>query len=267
MSPPRLPARALPLAALTIVAANAAVGRVGGGKSFGSRGTKTHTAPTATRIAQRPAPIKVSMTDRRAAAAASAEPSRHRGLSGLLLGQLIATVNAIRGRSQLAHAPARDAASTPNRSPYIFMNGPAARAWPLSIGKEDFACFERLLGEIQTAYAREDTEELGARTTPEMFSHFSRDLYDNARQGRRNDPAHIKLLAGELSEAWSESGSDYATVAMRYSLVDATFDRATGALIAGDASQASEATELWTFRRDDRVRGDGWELSAIQQAA
>jgi predicted lipid-binding transport protein (Tim44 family) len=267
MSSPSLTARALPLAALAIVAAEAAIGRVGGGKSLGSRGTQTHTAPKATKIAQRTAPITVSMTHRRVPAAAWAEPSRPRGLIGLLLGELIAAVNAIRGRNQLAHAPARNSASTPNRSPYIFMNGPAAPVWPLSIDKDDFACFERLLGEIQTAYAREDTEALGARTTPEMFSYFSRDLYDNAKQGRRNDPANIKLLAGELSEAWSESGSDYATVAMRYSLVDATVDRATGTLISGDASHALEATELWTFRRDDRVRDNGWELSAIQQAA
>ncbi len=266
MSPPGLTASALPLA-LKIVAADAVVGRVGRGKSFGSRGTKTHTAPMATKIAPGAAPINVSMTDRRLPAAALAESARPRGWNGLLLDQLIAAVNAIRGRNQLARVPVRASATTPNRSPYIFVNGPAAPAWPLSIGKEDFACFERLLGEIQTAYGREDTEELGARTTPEMFSYFSRDLYDNAKQGRRNAPADIKLLAGELSEAWSESGSDYATVAMRYSLVDATVDRATGTLISANSGHASEATELWTFRRDDRIRDDGWELSAIQQAA
>jgi predicted lipid-binding transport protein (Tim44 family) len=267
MSSQRLTASALPMAAPTIVATGAAVGRIGGGKSFGSRGAKTHTAPAATSIAQRTAPIEISMTDRRDPAAAAAEPSRRRGLSGLLIGELVAMVNAIRGRNQLANAPARATAGTPNRSPYIFMYGPAAPALPLSIGQDDFACFERLLGEIQTAYGREDTEELGVRTTPEMFSYFSRDLYTNASQGLRNDPADIKLLEGELSEAWSEGASDYATVAMRYSIVDATVDRVTGTLISGDASHASEATELWTFRRDDRARGDGWELSAIQQAA
>jgi hypothetical protein len=267
MSPSRLNARARLSAALTIVAADVAIGRVGGGKSFGSRGTKTHTVPTATKTAKRAAPIEDSMTDRCAPAAISAQPPRLRGLSGLLLGELATAVNAIRGRKQPALAPARGPAAAPNRSSYVFNHRPAVLGLPLSIGKEDFDCFERLLGEIQTAYGGEDTEELGARSTPEMFSHFSRDLHDNAKQGRRNDLADIKLLAGELSEAWSENGSDYATVAMRYSLVDATVDRATGILISGDAIDASEATELWTFRRDDRARVDGWELSAIQQAA
>jgi predicted lipid-binding transport protein (Tim44 family) len=77
----------------------------------------------------------------------------------------------------------------------------------------------------------------------------------------------VKLLQGDLSEAWREGGSDYATVAMRFSLVDATVDRASGKVVSGDRTHPTEATELWTFRRDDRARADGWQLSAIQQAA
>jgi hypothetical protein len=264
MSPPRLNAGACPAAALAI---DVAIGRVGGGKSFGSRGTKTHLVPATTKTANHAASIDDSMTDRPVPVAIAAQPPRLRGLIGLLLGELATGVNAVRGRKQPALEPARRSTTPPNRSAYVFTHRRPAPALPLSIGTEDFECFERLLGEIQTAYGREDTEELGARSTPEMFSHFSRDLYDNARQGRRNDVADITLLAGELSEAWSENGSDYATVAMRYSLVSATVDRATGTLISGDASNASEATELWTFRRDYLVPSDGWELSAIQQVA
>jgi len=86
-------------------------------------------------------------------------------------------------------------------------------------------------------------------------------------QGVRNEISDVKLLQGDLSEAWREDGSDYATVAMRFSLVDATVDRATGKVVSGDRTRPTEATELWTFRRDDRARADGWQLSAIQQAA
>jgi predicted lipid-binding transport protein (Tim44 family) len=77
----------------------------------------------------------------------------------------------------------------------------------------------------------------------------------------------VKLLQGDVSEAWREDGSDYATVAMRFALVDATVDRASGRVVSGDRDRPTEATELWTFRRDDRTPGDGWQLSAIQQAA
>jgi predicted lipid-binding transport protein (Tim44 family) len=285
-----------------MVTADVADARAGGGKSFGSRGAKTYTAPPATKTAPGAAPIERSVTDKRTPMAApAAQPSRLGGWRGLLLGGLFAAglgsifgfgaiasilgfllqfaliggaiylaVSFIRSRNQPALASARGSGTsrrdTPNRSLYTFSNDPAAAATALSIGKEDFDCFERLLEEIQIAYGREDVEKLGARTTPEMFSYFSQDLHDNAKQGLRNDVSDIKLLQGDLSEAWRENGSDYATVVMRYSLVDATVDRVTGAVISGDPAHSSETTEVWTFRRDDRARADGWELSAIQQA-
>lgn len=312
MSLLRLNAPVLALAAgLAIVTADVADARIGGGKSFGSRGSKTYTAPPATKTAPGAAPIERSMTDKRPgtaaqgaqpAAGAAAQASRFGGMRGLLLGGLFAValgsifgfgalasvlgfllqfaligaaiyfvVSLIRKRNQPALAPARGSGDpsrdTPNRSPFTFSHGAAPSVAPLAIDKEDFDSFERLLGEIQTAYGREDTEELGARTTPEMFSHFSQELYDNESQGVRNEVSDVKLLQGDLSEAWRENGSDYATVAMRYSLVDATVDRATGEVVSGDRGRPSEATELWTFRRDDRARADGWQLSAIQQAA
>ena len=313
MSFSRLNAAAFALAAgFAIVAADVAEARMGGGKSFGSRGSKTYTAPPATKTAPGAAPIERSMTDKRGptaaqnaqpgAAGAATQASRFGGWSGLLMGGLFVAalggifgfgamasvlgfllqfaliggaiyfvVSFLRNRNQPALAPARGSGDpgrdTPNRSPFAFSHGAAPSVSALTIGKEDFDSFEKLLGEIQTAYGREDTEELGARTTPEMFSHFSQELHDNESQGLRNEVSDVKLLQGDLSEAWRENGSDYATVAMRYSLVDATVERATGKVVSGDPAHASEATELWTFRRDDRARADGWQLSAIQQAA
>jgi predicted lipid-binding transport protein (Tim44 family) len=83
----------------------------------------------------------------------------------------------------------------------------------------------------------------------------------------RDQVTDVKLLQGDLAEAWREAGSDYATVAMRFSLRDALIERATSRVVTGDAPQ--EATEVWTFRRDHNqpVEGwrQGWQLSAIQQ--
>ena len=146
-------------------------------------------------------------------------------------------------------------------------NGGVAGAGPsaLTIGPEDYDAFEKLLNEIQTAYGNENTDALGAMTTPEMLSYFSKDLAEDAKKGVRNEVSGVKLLQGDLSEAWHEAGSDYATVAMRYSLVDATVDRASGRVISGDRVAPQEVTEVWTFRRDDRDPAQGWQLSAIQQ--
>src|SRR5262245_13300736 len=142
----------------------------------------------------------------------------------------------------------------------------AAGAAALNISQQDLDTFERMLGDIQTAYSREDTRRLGDMTTPEMLSYFSQELAANARRAVRNAVSGFTLLPGDVSETWREPGIDYATVAMRYALRDTTIDRASGRVVSGDPERDEEVTELWTFRRDDRDRGAGWQLSAIQQA-
>jgi predicted lipid-binding transport protein (Tim44 family) len=135
-------------------------------------------------------------------------------------------------------------------------------AEPIEIKPEDFDTFERLLGEVQTAYGREDLVALRTHLTPEMLSYYAEELSENASRGVVNQLSDVKLLQGDLSEAWREGDKEYASVAMRYSLVDRYVDRATGKAADGnDAPQ--EATEVWTFAR---ARGGNWLLSAIQQA-
>jgi predicted lipid-binding transport protein (Tim44 family) len=142
----------------------------------------------------------------------------------------------------------------------------AAGAAALAIGQDDLNTFEKRLGEIQNAYSDGNIDKLGELTTPEMLSYFAQDLSDNAKQGVRNEISDVKLLKGDIAEAWQEGGSDYATVAMRYALSDAIVDKASGKVVSGDRTRPTEVTEVWTFRRDGRNARDGWQLSAIQQA-
>jgi len=90
----------------------------------------------------------------------------------------------------------------------------------------------------------------------------TRDLEQNKANNDINKVSGTKLLQGDLSEAWREGDTDYASVAMRYSIIDKTLDRNTGRLIEG-SDQPTEVTEVWTFLRP---RGGNWILSAIQQA-
>jgi predicted lipid-binding transport protein (Tim44 family) len=92
-----------------------------------------------------------------------------------------------------------------------------------------------------------------------MLSYFSEDLAANASKGVVNRVSDVKLLQGDLAEAWRESDTDYATVAMRYSLNDQTVDRDSGRVVEGGPD---EAAEVWTFLR---ARGGHWLVSAIQQ--
>ena len=93
-----------------------------------------------------------------------------------------------------------------------------------------------------------------------MLSYFSEDLAANASKGVVNRISDVKLLQGDLAEAWREGSTDYATVAMKFALKDSMVERASGRTVEG--GERSEVTELWTFMR---ARGGGWLLSAIQQ--
>jgi predicted lipid-binding transport protein (Tim44 family) len=132
---------------------------------------------------------------------------------------------------------------------------------PLEILPADYETFERLLGDIQAAWSDEDVERLHSLATPEMVSYFARDLAQNKARNVINKVSATKLLQGDLAEAWREGDTDYATVAMRYSLIDTYLDRTTGRVVEGNG-QPEEVTEVWTFARP---RGANWELSAIQQ--
>lgn len=134
---------------------------------------------------------------------------------------------------------------------------------PLEIQPADYEAFERLLGEVQAAWSNEDVAKLHTLATPEMVSYFSKDLEENKARNDINKVSDVKLLQGDLAEAWREGETDYASVAMRFSLVDKTLERNTGRLVAGSETPV-EVTEVWTFARR---RGADWELSAIQQTS
>ncbi|MBW8619452.1 MAG: TIM44-like domain-containing protein [Hyphomicrobiales bacterium] len=131
---------------------------------------------------------------------------------------------------------------------------------PVTIDQADYAAFEEKLHAVQDAYSREDIDALRNVATPEMVAYFAEDLARNAGQGLVNRVSDVRLLQGDLAEAWGEGATEYATVAMKFSLIDTMIERASGRVVSG--GQPEQVTELWTFRRD----GPGaWMLSAIQQ--
>ncbi|AMJ63106.1 TIM44-like domain-containing protein [Bosea sp. PAMC 26642] len=297
--------------------------RPGGGKSVGSRGSRTESAPARTDTAPNGAqPFQRSATPSPAAPAAAgaasaaasqaARPSMARnlmmglgagllgaGLFGLLSGsgffaglaslagvfgfllQIALIGGAIwlalrffrrRSEPQLAMAggPSAREAYQPPQQPMNPMGGgtaqarPAVQTVPIQISGEDFSAFERLLGEINTAYSNEDEAGLRQRTTTEMFGYFDEDLSGNAKRGLVDRVTDVKLLQGDLAEAWREGNAEYATVAMRFSLINALYERSSGKVVEGNATASQEVTEHWTFLRE---RGGAWKLSGIQTAA
>jgi predicted lipid-binding transport protein (Tim44 family) len=178
-----------------------------------------------------------------------------------------------RSQPALASGPSlRDYHSGNGAAPMGFGGGSgAARTSARASGSDevgltpdDFNNFEKVLGEVQAAYSAEDLGKLRRLVTPEMLSYFAEELSANASKGVVNRVSDVKLVQGDLAEAWREGDTDYATVAMRFSMIDATVKRDTGEVVSGSRTVPSEVTELWTFRRDHRDMGEGWKLSAVQ---
>lgn len=133
----------------------------------------------------------------------------------------------------------------------------------IGLAQADLDQFEELLTQVQTAYGAEDYGTLRRLTTPEAMSYLAEELGENATNGVRNSVSDVKLLQGDIAEAWREDGQEYATLAMRYSSVDAMVERDSGRLVSGDDHRPSESTEVWTFMRKS---GADWKLAAIQGA-
>jgi predicted lipid-binding transport protein (Tim44 family) len=301
------------LVASVAMVATVADARVGGGSSFGSRGTRTYMAPPRTNTAPNTAaPIQRSVTQpsQPGFGTAPARPGGFfsrpgllgglaagflgAGLFGLLfghgllgglgglasflglllqialvviVGRFLWTMWQRRNQPAFAGGPMFRGVGGLNGSGLsgAGLGSGAVAAGPGSSAVEitpaDYDAFERLLSEIQAAYSAENVAGLRAHVTPEMLSYFSEQLAENASRGVVNQVSDVKLLKGDLAEAWHENSVDYATVAMRFSLIDRTVERSTGRLVEGSDSP-QEVTEVWTFMRS---RGGNWLLSAIQQ--
>ena len=185
----------------------------------------------------------------------------------LIAGLVFLVMRLVRGRrpalAGMPNAHAREAQGMPPRDGMMGGMGGAAAisSRPLEIAGADFETFGQRLVEINAAWSRQDLATLRRLSTAEMERYFAQDLSDLQARGWTNATRDVQLEAGDLSEAWTENGQDYATVAMRFSLVDVTTD-ATGKVVEGHPTERQTSTEMWTFTRRP---GAQWVLSAIQQ--
>jgi len=131
---------------------------------------------------------------------------------------------------------------------------------PLVIGEDDYNAFEQMLYDVQADFSAEDMEALRSEVMPELLSYFAEQLAENAKRGLVNRVTDVKLLQGELAEAWREDDADYATVSIRFANTDSMVERASGRVVEGGTP--GEAAELWTFTR---ARDGDWMLLEIQQ--
>ena len=309
----------LPIAAALLVAVascatlSSAEARLGGGGSFGSRGSRTFSAPSATPTAPSVSPFQRTETPRpglNQGFGNSARPGFFGGgfgrglmggflgaglfgllfgngfggglgggmsLIGLLLqiGLLYLAFRFIMGFFRNRQAGlggsgfggfnmggAGLGATAPAATGF---GGGAPRSTPITIGPNDYQAFEQRLQESQLAYSNGDVGGLRRIATQEMVGNFDQELANNDRHGVVNRISDVKLVSGDLSEAWREGDSDYATVAMKFSLIDVTLEKQSNRVVEGNPSTPQLVTEVWTFVRRAGSNSNGWLLSGIQQ--
>jgi predicted lipid-binding transport protein (Tim44 family) len=286
-------------AIVLVLAPGLADARLGGGSSMGSRGSMTWSAPPSTRTAPYSAqPLQRSITPAPGYGPNYGYRPRSgfmsglmggfigAGLAGLLFGhgfyghgfgfggflglllQIFLIVLLVRFVIGLFRGSSPMFASNP---PFAGGGGPgpigmggyggAPTRPPVQIGPQDYQAFEQLLRELQAAWSRHDLNALREMVTPEMLGYFGEQLAEQTSQGVRNEVRDVRLLQGDLAQAWSEGSREYATVAMRFTMIDVTHD-ASGRIVDGSPTEHVTATELWTFVRSP---GGRWLLSAIQQ--
>lgn len=163
---------------------------------------------------------------------------------------------AMAGGGMFSRNPAAGAA------PRVMANRANSASRPLQVTPADFQAFEQLLRAVQAAWSAHDLTTLRGIASPEMTSYFAEQLSEQTSRGVRNTVNDVRLEGGDLSEAWAEPGREYATVAMRFSMIDVTRD-GDGRVVDGSPNERVTATEVWTFLR---APGGRWILSAIQQA-
>jgi predicted lipid-binding transport protein (Tim44 family) len=150
----------------------------------------------------------------------------------------------------------------PNSQPRSAASARAGRRDELGITDVDLGVFEQRLTTLQDAYSREDYAALRHISSPEVMGYLAEELGENASKGVRNEVFDVRLLEGDVAEAWREGSAEYATVTMRYESRDVTRNRATGEVVSGD-DRVTETTEAWTFVRRN---GGDWLIAAIQEA-
>jgi predicted lipid-binding transport protein (Tim44 family) len=275
--------------------------RLGGGHSFGSRGTHSFYSPRPTTLAPGAAPMERSqpaMQGRPGLGMGGSMFGRHpfatgllggllgAGIFGMLFGggffhsglgfgglfgtiiQLVILFFLIRFVMRLfmnrrtGASPGRSYAPAAGAAGWQGVNaGMGGGVQPLQLTPADQAAFQQCLVYVQQAWSSQDMAAVARAATPEMVGYFNEQLDNLQRRGLRNRVADINVEKMELSEAWSEGDQDYATVAMRFSMLDVTED-SRGQVVDGSLTTRALVTEIWTFTRR---RGGHWILAAIQQ--
>ena len=117
---------------------------------------------------------------------------------------------------------------------------------------------------LQAAWSARDLSPIRAQLMDEVAAKLQNDVDRLKREQLLNHVENIAVRTCEISEAWQESGQDFATVYFYANCLDYDINESSGEVVRGSKTEPSKFEEFWTFTRPS---GSGvWKLSAINQA-
>jgi predicted lipid-binding transport protein (Tim44 family) len=116
---------------------------------------------------------------------------------------------------------------------------------------------------VQGCWTNRNLSAGNSLLTDEMKGIFQEDIDKLIKDKKSNRLENIAVRKVEIVEAWLESGLDYVKALFTANLLDYTLDDATGNVVSGSNTDPVKFEECWTFTRTNASAS--WRLSAISQ--
>jgi predicted lipid-binding transport protein (Tim44 family) len=117
---------------------------------------------------------------------------------------------------------------------------------------------------IQAAWMNRNLSSVKSLLTDEMRDTFQSDIDSLLSSKKINHLENIAVRSVEITEAWQESEQDYITALIYANILDYTVDEKSGEVVNGSKTEPTKFEEYWTFTRPSKT--NNWKLSAINQA-
>ncbi len=295
------------IAVLTLIAVTAiepvAYARAGGGRSFGSRGSRSSYSPGRSYSRQSP----YQQPSRDYTSPQQPRGSFLRGIGGGIVGGLIGgmlfrslgfggtgmgggmgggvgflDILLLGGIAYMAYRMFKRRQAGASQNPPSMFRGDSA--WgpdpdPYNV-KEDIADIQGsdssfteagfkdsvmdMFFRIQAAWMNRDLSSARTLLTDEMRGIMQGDMDALLCSKMINRLENIAVRSVEITEAWQEAGQDYITALIYANLLDYTVDEQSSNVVEGSKTEPVKFEEYWTFTRPSR--SGQWMLSGIHQA-
>lgn len=116
---------------------------------------------------------------------------------------------------------------------------------------------------VQGCWTNRNLSAGNSLLTDEMKGIFQEGIDSLIKDKKSNRLENIAVRKVEIVAAWQESGLDYVKAFFTASLLDYTIDDATGDVVAGSKTDPVKFEEWWAFTRT--IGSNSWKLTAISQ--